>query len=73
MAIVYSKLGSAIKGTPMQKGVKFGLIMWLVSSLPSVFIVYTSMNYPIGFSLDSLLGSLIYMPLAGVVIAKIMK
>ena len=70
MAIVYSQVGKAFEGTLMQKGIKFGLLAWLVSSIPSTFIVYTSMNYPLAFSVVSLAASFVYMALAGVVVAK---
>lgn len=72
MATVYSKLGGALSGDAVQKGKTFGLLLWLAVSLPSAFLVYTSMNYPIGFTISSIVGSLLYMPAAGITIAKIM-
>ena len=73
MTIVYAKLSGALSGDITQKGKKFGLLMWAVVSLPSIFLVYSSMNYPLGFHLSGLIGSLIYMPAAGITIAKLMK
>ena len=73
MTAVYAKLGSSLQGNKLWKGNKFGFLMWLVAGLPSAFIVYSSMNYPIGFSVNSLFGSLVYMMLAGVAIAVIME
>lgn len=70
MAFVYSKLEKAISGDYIQKGLRFGLLIWLVSSIPSAFIVYSSMNYPIGFTVNSVLGTILYMTAAGIVIAR---
>jgi hypothetical protein len=72
MTVVYSKLGGALKGDPTEKGKKFGLLVWLAVSLPSIYLVYTSKDYPVGFHITNLVGSLFYMPAAGVTIAKIM-
>ncbi len=71
MALLYQYFGESIMGDYMVKGRMFGLLTWLVSSLPSVFVVYTSMDYPIGFTVNQLVSSLIYMLLAGIAIAKL--
>lgn len=74
MAFVYPHFSNAItKGTYIDKGKLFGFLMWLVATLPSAFVVYTSMDYPIGFTFSQLVGGLIYMLLAGIVIAKFME
>jgi len=73
MTVVYVKLGQALKGKECKKGMHFGLLMWLVVNLPSSFLVFTSMDYPLGFHLSGLVASIIYMPAAGIAIAKIMK
>jgi len=69
LAFVYLKLEKAIKGDAVTKGMSFGTLMWFVGGLPSAFSVFTSMNYPIGFTLDSLIGSAIEMLAAGITIA----
>lgn len=73
MVFVYEKLGRGIQGSPMSRGKTFGLMMWIVVSIPSEFLVYSSMDYPIGFTLQSFFGSLIYMVLSSMVIARIMR
>ncbi len=35
LAMVYSYVGGSLKGTATDKGVRFGLLMWLTASLPS--------------------------------------
>ena len=69
MTYVYSKMEKQLKGSYVDKGKSFGLITWILAGLPSAFLVWSSMNYPIGFTISSLIGSLIYMPCAGIVIA----
>jgi len=73
VAIAYSQFGKAFEGSATKKGVKFGLIMWLVSNIPSSFVIYTSMSYPVAFVVVSVAGSFVYMVTAGVVIAKVME
>jgi len=72
LAVVYSYMGKSLQGTAVHKGQMFGKLMWLVTSLPSAYIVYTSMDYPIAFTATSGVASLIYMPIAGIAIAKLM-
>ena len=52
-------------------GLKFGLIMWIAIGFTSAFLVFSSMDYPIGFTVNSFISSLIYIPIAGFVISKI--
>lgn len=73
MAILYSFVGQSFKGNFIQKGRTFSLLVWLVASIPSAFVVYTSMNYPIGFTVSQVVGSLLYMLGAGITIAKLME
>lgn len=73
LAFVYPYLKGNLEGTIGHKGAKFGFIAWIVASIPSAFIVYTSMNYPIGFTFNSVVGSLLYMLAAGITIARFME
>ena len=72
MAIAFAKFKDSFKVTGWCRGKSFGLFVWLLTGLPSAFIVYTSMNYPIGFTVNSLLGSLLYMVAAGITLEKTM-
>jgi hypothetical protein len=73
IAISYAYKYVSLKGSYLEKGKKFGLLMWLVYGIPSTFIVYTSMNYPIGFHISSLFGNLIGLVVAGIIIARLSK
>jgi hypothetical protein len=62
-----------LKGDLVNKGAKFGAIMWLATSVPSAFIIYTTMVYPMGFYLNSLIFGLITWMLMGIGIAWVYK
>jgi len=71
LVCVYSYFEKALEGNYIAKGWKFGLLMWVVVSISSAFLVFASMDYSIGFTANSVIGPLIYMLVTGVVIAKI--
>ena len=45
--------------------------MWLVAGLPSAWIVFSSMNYPVGFTINSVVAGAVYFVLAGITLAKL--
>jgi hypothetical protein len=71
LVCVYSYFEKALEGNYVAKGWKFGLLMWVVVSISSAFLVFASMDYPIGFTVNSIIGPLVYMPVTGIVVAKI--
>lgn len=70
LTYAYSRITESLKGSEISKGLSFGVLMWIATSIPSTFLVWSSMNYPIGFTVSSVVGSLLFIPAAGVVIAK---
>jgi hypothetical protein len=73
VAILYDFTKKSFTGTAMRKGIVLGLLGWIVYGIPSAFIVFSSMDYPIGFTMNSVIGSLIYMLGAGITITKLSK
>lgn len=71
MSIAFQKFKGSFRSSGWCRGKAFGLYVWLLAGLPSAFIVYTSMNYPPGFTASSLVGSLLYMVAAGLVLEKL--
>ena len=71
LSIVYSQLENAFEGNYTSKGLKFGFLMWIAIGITSSFLVFSSMDYPLGFTVNSVIGSLIYIPLSAIVISKI--
>jgi hypothetical protein len=73
MAILYDFTKKSFTGTATRKGVVLGLLGWGVYGIPSAFIVFSSMDYPLGFTVNSVIGSLVYMLGAGITITKLSK
>jgi hypothetical protein len=70
LSFVYSYFGQALNGNYIAKGWKYGLLMWIVIFVPYTFLVFTSMDYPVGFYVNLILPPLVYMLLSGIVISK---
>ena len=73
LSYIYPYIEKGLKGDYMQKGRQFGAMMWIIVSIPSAFLVYSSMDYPIGFTVNSVVGGLLYMLAAGIAIAWVQK
>jgi hypothetical protein len=73
VAILYDFTKKSFTGTTLGKGIMLGLLGWIVYGIPSAFIVFSSMDYPIGFTVNFVVGSLIYMLGAGITITKLSK
>jgi len=72
-SILYDFTKKSFTGTATRKGIVLGLLGWIVYGIPSAFIVFSSMDYPIGFTINSVIGSLVYMLGAGITITKLSK
>jgi TM2 domain-containing membrane protein YozV len=73
MAVLYDFIRKSFAGTATRKGILLGLLGWMVYGIPSAFIVFSSMDYPFGFTVNSVVGSLVYMLGAGITITKLSK
>ena len=73
LATLYEFTKKSFTGTLARKGIILGLLGWLVYGIPSAFIVFSSMNYPIGFTVNSVIGPLAYMLGAGITITNLSK
>lgn len=71
MATLYEYTKKSFEGKA--KGTMLGLLGWAIYGIPSAVIVYGSMDYPIGFTLNALIGSLLCMLGAGFAITKLSK
>lgn len=69
-SIAFGMVKNAFKGTAGQQGLQFGILLFLIYTIPNVFIVYASMNYPAGFFASNLLNGIIGFPLLGFLLAK---
>jgi ABC-type antimicrobial peptide transport system permease subunit len=60
-------------GSGMQKGITFGIILFIIVAIPSNFAMYTSLDWPVSFSVGNLIWAVIGFILTGIVFAKIWK
>jgi hypothetical protein len=72
-AILYDLLDTSLRGGTIRKGVVFGLLLFLLITVPNLFIIYSSMYYPAGFFLSSILNGIIGYPLFGVLCAALWR
>jgi hypothetical protein len=63
---VFSVVRGALQGSYVEKGLMFGLLMFLLLTVTSGFIIITTMQYPVGFSINMILNGLISYPLLGI-------
>ncbi|PNX47892.1 MAG: hypothetical protein BV459_03480 [Thermoplasmata archaeon M11B2D] len=70
LSFVYPYFEKGLEGTSITKGWKFGLLMWIIVGITSAFLVFSSMDYPIGFTVNSVVGSLLDTLIAGIIIVK---
>jgi hypothetical protein len=72
-AILFNFLDPALKGSVGRRGLIFGLLLFILVTIPNQFVIYTSMYYPSGFYLSGILNGLIGYPLFGILCARIWK
>lgn len=72
-AVLFDFIRDSLKGTVFNKGIMFGLLLFLLETIPSMFIIFTTMTYPIGFHISSFLTGIIAYPVIGITFTKIWK
>ena len=73
MAALYTIFKKSFSGNDERREVRLGLAYWLVYSVPSAFVVFTSMDYPVAFEATNLIGTFIGFIAAAYVIVRLMK
>jgi choline-glycine betaine transporter len=69
-SIIFSFHGNAMPGLEFyKKGIKFGLAGWMLYTLPSMFLIYSSMDYGETFLLSGIFGQLLEFCAAGIIAA----
>jgi hypothetical protein len=63
---MFSVIRGSLKGSYVEKGLMFGLLLFLLLTVTSGFIIITTMQYPAGFYMDMILNGLISYPLLGI-------
>jgi len=70
-AAAFSVLQNSIPGKGWKKGQNFGLLVWIVATVPGMLMTYFTMAVPDAIVLSWLLGGLISIVFAGIVISLV--
>ena len=70
-AILFDCVRDCLKGDPMTKGLMFGGLLLIIMTVPSLFVMITSMTWPLDFYISTGIWEVISFPLMGVLFAKI--
>jgi hypothetical protein len=71
-AIAFDKVKAALKGSRCGgAGLTFGLILFLLVTVPGLFVIFSSMNYPPGFYIGNFLFGIIGFPAVGILYTRI--
>ncbi len=70
-AVIYDLVKGSLHGTSSGRGATFGAALFLIYTVPSIFITFTSMDYPMGFYFENLLFGILGFPLVGVIYAML--
>jgi hypothetical protein len=70
---VFDIVQGSLSGAPFNKGVKYGVLLFVLVTIPSMLVMISSMNYPVGFYIVQVLEGAIGYPVLGIIFAKIWK
>ena len=70
-AILFDCVRDCLKGDQMTKGLTFGGLLLIIMTVPSLFVMITSMTWPLDFYISTGIWEVISFPLMGVLFAKI--
>ncbi|MFH0711344.1 MAG: hypothetical protein V1944_02085 [Candidatus Aenigmatarchaeota archaeon] len=73
-SLIYEKVKGIMKGTAFNKGLKYGLALFLMAGVPFFFSMYLLINLPVALLIEWLLvdGLVMYL-LGGIAIARLNK
>lgn len=70
-AILFDCVRDCLKGDQMTKGLMFGGLLLIIMTIPSLYVMITSMTWPLDFYVSTGIWEVISYPLMGVLFAKI--
>jgi hypothetical protein len=70
-AIAFDRVKAALGGSCAGPGLTFGLILFLLVTVPGMFVIFSSMNYPLGFYIGNFLVGIIGFPALGMLYGRI--
>jgi hypothetical protein len=72
-ALVFAIVRGSLNGTDVRKGLMFGGILLAVMTVPSLYVMYTSMTWPPDFYVSTAVWEFVSFPLIGILYARIWK
>lgn len=70
-ALVFDIVRGSLSGSAVRKGLMFGGILLVVMTVPSLYVMYTSMTWPPDFYVSTAIWEILSFPLIGVLFVKI--
>ena len=71
--IIFDVVKDSLEGTPVRKGLMFGALFLIIMTIPSLYVMITSMTWPVGFYISTAFWEIISFPLMGILFTKIWK
>jgi hypothetical protein len=72
-AVVFDFVKGCLTGTPAGKGLTFGALLICIMTIPSLYVMFTSMTWPVDFYISTGIWEIISFPLMGIVFSKIWR
>lgn len=72
-AFVFDIVRGCLNGSAIQKGLTFAGILFAVMTVPSMYVMYTSMTWPPDFYVSTAIWEILSFPLIGVLYTKVWK
>jgi hypothetical protein len=70
-AILFDTVRFCLTGTSFEKGLMFGALLLTIMTIPSLYVMITSMTWPIDFYVSTALWEFISFPAMGILFTKI--
>ena len=69
-AWIWTIIRGSFPADPVQGGVRYGAVLFLLIVIPNMWVIFTSMTYPTGFYLSNIISGLIAYPVIGYLNAR---
>ena len=70
---MFDIINGSLTGSRSTKGMIYGVLLFIIVTIPSIFVMISSMNYPSGFYIAQILEGAIGYPLLGIIFVNIWK
>jgi hypothetical protein len=72
-AVLFDSVQDSLKGTPVQKGLRFSGLLFVIMTIPSLFVMATSMDWPVDFYANTILWEVVGFLIIGALFTRIWK